>query len=291
MEEQQFRMENNNFFDCIIIKKGDIKHLDWEEPNYISKLMNLNLFDIIKTNSDNFVEFITVNLDINKYKVKNLTVKTEIISDEPNYVYELMYVDLINEKEFNTEENLNEMASLVNTNGEKIYSNAIFIKNYTPTLSDSMYLCDVSKKDLEYILSSRVYTNIVIYDEKWREEHIKGDLSLFANQFFDDEYKKIEIPFLMHNINIWYMEGYEYERPCGNIIDKNIEKCIWFTMKTNDFRGNLTLDEVKKIVYLSEKLKEYKTPSHFYEEKIDKLGRKIIYNKYKVLDNMYNKNI
>jgi hypothetical protein len=288
MEEYRIKMENNNFFDCLVIKNGEINHLDWADPNYTSNLMKLDIFEIVKTNSDNFVEFLSVNLNVNKYKINNLIVKTEIISDEPNYVYELLYIDLDKEKEFKID--VNQMASLVNTNGDKIYSNAILVKNYIPSLSDSMHLCSVSKKDLENLLFSRVHTKIVVYNENWKEEQVKGDLTLFANHFFDDEYKKIEIPFLMHNINIWYMEGYEYERPCGNIINKNIEKCIWFTMKTDEFRGNLTLDEVKKIVHLSEKLQDYKTPSEYFEDKNDKLGRKIIFNKYKVLDEIYIKN-
>jgi hypothetical protein len=288
MEEYKVKMENNNFFDCLIIKSSKINHLNWADPNYTSNLMKENIFEIIKTNNDNFVEFLSVNLNVNNYSTQNLIVKTEIISEEPNNVYELMYVDLENEKEYNKEENLNEMASLVNTNGEKIYSNAILFKNYIPSLTDSMYLCDISKKDLENILYNRVHTKIVCYNEKWKEEIIKGDLNIFANDFFDDEYKKIEIPFLMHNINIWYMEGYEYERPCGNLINKNIEKCIWFTMKNEEYRGNLTLDEVKKIICLSEKLSDYKTPEELLEEKNDSLGRKIINNKYKVLDYMYN---
>ena len=33
----------------------------------------------------------------------------------------------------------------------------------------------------------------------------------------------------------------------------------------------------------------YQTPSEYTEEKTDGLGRKIVYNKYKVLDDMYNK--
>jgi hypothetical protein len=58
-------------------------------------------------------------------------------------------------------------------------------------------------------------------------------------------------------------------------------------MGSEKYRANLTLDEINKIIKLSLKLKEYKTPSEFIEEKNDHLGRKIIYNKYKVLDKIY----
>ena len=93
----------------------------------------------------------------------------------------------------------------------------------------------------------------------------------------------------MHNINIWYTTDYGENNICGKLITEPIEKCIWFTMKSTEFRGNLTLDEVKKIILLSNNLNNYKTPNELTEEKFDKLGRKIINNKYKVLDYMYNK--
>ena len=58
-------------------------------------------------------------------------------------------------------------------------------------------------------------------------------------------------------------------------------------MKTEIYRDNLTLDEVNKIIFLSLKLDNYNTPSEMIEEKIDNLGRKIIYNKFKILDQLY----
>jgi hypothetical protein len=189
--------------------------------------------------------------------------------------------------EFHNPNNLNELASLINVNGEHIYSSAIIFRNHLPSLSDSMTLCDVTKKDIERLLFDRVHTKIVTCDEgKWVEDRVVGDLNNFAQIFFDNaQYEKLEIPFLMHNINIWYTTSSDGNYSlCGNLIDDTIDKCIWFSMKSDEYRGNLTLDEVKKIIYLSTVLKSYKTPEKFFEEKNDSLGRKIIYNKYKVLD-------
>ena len=285
--------EKNETFDCLIINNGSINDLSWLDPNYTKKLMELDLFESINVNQDNFVEIISTKLNVNKYSdVKNLSVKNEIICEEPYYLYELLYVDL--EKETQYHSNINELASLININGDKIYSSAILFKNHLPSLSDSMTMCDVSKKDLERILYERVNTTVVIWDDEWREDIVFGDLQQYAKIFFEgNSYKKLEIGFLMHNINIWYIPAnsdYLGEKVCGNIITKSIEKCIWFTMKSDEYRGNLTFDEVKKIIYLSKKLDKYQTPSELLEEKIDKLGRKIIYNKYKVLDLLY-KNI
>jgi len=284
--------EKNETFDCLIINHGSISDLSWTDPNYIKKLMELDLFESINVNQDNFFEIISTKLNVNKYSdVKNMSVKNEIICDEPYYVYELLYIDL--EKETQYHSNINELASLININGEKIYSPAILFRNHLPSLTDSMTMCDVSKKDLERILYERVNTKIVIWDDEWREDTVLGDLEQYANTFFEGEtYKKLEIGFLMHNINIWYNStnsDYIGEKVCGNIITKPIEKCIWFTMKSDEYRGNLTLDEVKKIIYLSKKLDNYQTPSELLEEKTDNLGRKIVYNKYKVLDLLYKK--
>ena len=96
--------------------------------------------------------------------------------------------------------------------------------------------------------------------------------------------------FLMHDINIWYVADNYGDKVCGNILDQPLEKCVWFTMKSEELRGNLTLDEVKKIIHLSKKLTDYKTPEIFKEEIKDKYDRRIIYNKYKVLDYMYANN-
>lgn len=287
-------MENNNFFDCLVIKSGTIQQIPWIDPNYASKLMELDLFETVKTNADNFIEVITTYLNINKYKIKDLNVKTEIVAEEPYYLYEILYVDLEKATEYHKDEDLNELASLININWDKIYSNAIIFKNYLPSLSDSMTLCTITKDDLKRILHDRVHTCIVICkDDELFEDRVVGDINQYAEVFFNnDKIEKIELPFLLHNINIWYsVSKYGEYNLCGNLIDKPIDKCIWFSMKSEEFRGNLTLDEVKKIISLSKILTDYNTPAELLEEKNDNFGRKIIYNKYKVLDWVYNKNL
>ena len=286
-------MEQNEQFDCLVIKIGSISHLSWNDPNYLKNLLEMELFKSVRCNQDNFFEVIGTNLQINNYSnVKNMTVKNEIICDEPDYLYEIMYIDLEKEIEYHTDINYNELASLISTNGDKIYSNAIIFKNYLPSLSESMTLTTVTKQNIHDIMFNRVNTKVVIWDDEWREERVIGDLNLYATRFFEGEkFEKLEIGFLMHNINIWYLLDSYGENVCGNIITKPVEKCIWFTMQTDEFRGNLTLDEVNKIIYLSKILTNYITPNEYTEEKIDSLGRKIIYNKYRVLDCIYDKNI
>jgi hypothetical protein len=285
-------MENTDTFDCLIIKPGSIQHVPWIDPNYAGKLMELDLFKTVKTNVDNFIEVLATHLDVNKYKIKNLNVKTEIVAEEPYYLYEMLYVDLEKATEYHKDENLNELASLININGDKIYSNAIVFRSHIPSLSDSMTMCTITKEDLRQVLHDRVHTRIVIGDEDgWVEDRVVGDINQYAEIFFDGEkFEKLELPFLMHNINIWYsVSEYGNSNLCGNLIDDTIDKCIWFSMKSDEFRGNLKVDEVKKIISLSKVMTEYRTPVELLEEKNDKFGRKIIYNKYKVLDWVYDK--
>jgi hypothetical protein len=282
-------MENNNSFDCMVILPGSIEKVSWLQSTYSFELMKLDLFEMVPTNKDNFMEVLATKLDVDKYKIQDMNVKTSIVAEEYSYVYQLMYIDMEKNAEYMIKENLNEMASLINTNGDKIYSNAILFKNYLPSLSDSMSLVSITKKDVGDFLHNRVYTRIVTWDDSWDEKVVMGDLNIFAHDFFDDNnIIKIEFPFLMHNINIWYTT-FSYGRDvCGKLLNKKIDKCIWFTMKSDEIRGSINYDEVKKIIYLSEKLDKYITPSYMTEEKFDSMGRKIIYNKYKVLDYMYN---
>ena len=181
-------MENNDTFDCLVIKPGSIQHVPWIDPNYAGKLMELDLFKTVKTNVNNFIEVISTNLDVNKYKIQNLNVKTEIVAEEPYYLYEMLYVDLEKATEFHNDENLNELASLININGDKIYSNAIVFRSHLPSLSDSMILCTITKEDLRRILHDRVNTSIIIGDnDGWVEDKVVGDINQYAEIFFDGE--------------------------------------------------------------------------------------------------------
>lgn len=292
---EKVNMESNEFVECLVIKQGLIKDISWKDPNYINKIFELNYIESIIINSENFLDILARKLDVDKFTVSNMSAKTEIVGEEPYYLYELTYIDLENEQKYHTDENINDIANLISINGDKIYSNAILFRNHIPSLTDSMNLCNVTKEDLKRLLNKRAYNTIVLgdsFEDKYIEDNVIGEMDIYAKKYFEgEEYKKIELAFLMHNINIWYSIGITENKFCGNLInEKYIDKCILFTMSSDKYRGNLTSDEVKKIIYLSLKLNDYKTPSEFIEEKNDNLGRKIIYNKYKTLDKLYNDN-
>ena len=286
----EYENDDKKDFECLVIKQGSISHLQYDDLDYINKLLSLNLCETININTENFTQFISEKLEISKYDKNCVFVKNEVIAEEPYYTYEMLYIDFDKKSEHIKDENINEFATLININGEKVYSTSIIFKSHLPSLSKSMYLKDMTKDNLKKLLLDRVYTKVVVYDSNWREETVVGDLNIFAENFFDDEkIEKLEIAFLMHNINIWYNTckySGSYDL-CGKIIDGMVENCIWFTMKNDEYRGSLTLDEVKKIIHLSKLLDTYKTPERFYKEEYDKFGRRVIYNKYKVLDYMY----
>jgi len=284
-------MENNNEFDILIIKPNKINDISWLDLDYEKKLMNLDIYEIYTTNKNDFENMILTKLNISSFNIPNLTINNEIIGEEPYYIYELLYIDT-KKTNYENDDNINEFASLLNVNEDKIYNNAILLKTFIPSLSDSILFESITKNNIELLLHNRVYTKIVIWDwtNGWKEEEVLGDLTNYVNILFEgDNYNKMNVNFLMHDINIWYVEDKYGDKVCGNILNKSLEKCIWFTMKSEEYRGNLTLDEVKKIIKLSSYLENYNIPEEFTIDKLDKYNRKIIYNKYKVLDSMYDK--
>ena len=56
------------------------------------------------------------------------------------------------------------------------------------------------------------------------------------------------------------------------------------TYLTDDLFGNITLKEVKDIIFLSNFLEEYKPDKELLKEEFDEFNRKIIKNKYRILN-------
>jgi len=285
--EDKFKFENKNNFNMLLIKPNNINELNWYDNEYTSKIANLDIYEDLISNSENFIDMISEKLLISRYKNKdNIEVITQIISEIPNYIFEIIYVDKLNEND----NDHNETGTLLNTNGEKIYGNIILIKTYIPSLSKSIIIEDCYQDSIKNILDNRVNTNIVLYDSnQWSNYKVKGNLEDFAKEYFDDNFFKCEIPFLLHNINIWYeiCDGLP-KNLCGKILEKPIYKCIWFTMINDEFRGNLYLDEVNKIIKVSNVLDfPFNVKSEWVEEEKDEINRNIIKSKYKILDLAY----
>jgi hypothetical protein len=279
----QLKFENNDNFDIILIKSNNIDHLEWFNENYTSNIIELDCYETINANKDTFLEIVSNKLNLEKFKDKtDLEVTTQIISEIPNYIYELVYVNELTEKD----DIINNIASLLNTNDNKVYGNAILMKTFIPSLSKSILIKNITISNIKDILDSRVKTNIVIYDGEWSNKIVIGNIEEFAKIFFDEEFKKFETPFLLHNINIWYeiCDGCS-TKICGKILERPIYKCFWFTMITDEYRGSIYLDEVKKIIDVSNKMNfPFNAKKEWIDDEKDEFSRKVIKNKYKVLD-------
>jgi hypothetical protein len=269
----KIKIDNTNDFTFLLINTNNLSELNWNDPHYLDKILKLDIFNEITTNCDNFIGDIkkSFNTDLIDEKV---LIDTQIISETPEYIYEIMY--------FKNKLEKNDLGSLLIRNGESITGSIIVFKTHILKNSENIFLVNINKHDIQHILDNRVKTKIVIYDNKWEEITIIGNIETYATNFFDDTYFKIEIPFLKHNINIWYekLEGCS-TNICGKLLDRPIYKCLWFTMLSDEHRGSIYLEEVNNIIKLSYKLEfpyDIKKEWEYDEEKNKK------YNKYQILE-------
>lgn len=294
-EYSKLNFTTNNNFDILLIKHCNIETIEWKNSNYLNDLLNLDIYKIITTNSNNFLNDLAENLNVNEYnEFRNLQIYTQIIAEFPEYIYELMYFVCFNKqnKIIKDDTLINGVGTLLNLTEEKIQYNCILLKSFVPINKKNIETVNVEKNDIKLILENRVDTTIVIYDiDEWKEIKVCGNLEDFAKHFFDNTFKKLEIPFLMHNINIWYddLKITNNNNICGSLIKNPIYKCIWFTMLTNEYRGSITLDEVNKIIKVSNKLDSpYQPKNEWIEDEFDENKKQIIKNKYRVLESANN---
>jgi hypothetical protein len=295
MEENKVFMANVTNFGVLLITPNEIKHKDWASPNYLNELVNGDYCKYLKVHPNEYVKFIGENLLVQKYK--NPNIKVQLIFEEKDYVTEIMYVDMEGENEEEHKQYSNEFAMLLNINEDKIYNNVIITRSFVSSDDDSMHLDDITPIKLENSFFKRANTTVVVYDsdnEEYKEDIVFGPLDVYAEVFFGEKkfnIKKIELPFLKHNLNIWYTEDkYGTLDVFGNILPDTVrvDKMIVFSMWSEDFRDSFHMEEFNKIKFLSKKLTDYDTPPEYNKEEKDSLGRDIIKNKYKVLNSMYN---
>jgi hypothetical protein len=279
---------NKDPFNIILIEPGKISHLDWNNPEYVQMLISMPFVTTNIIKPDEFADSIFKLLNVGQEGRYHLV--TENISEEPGYLYEIIYIDTLNK---HTTLPHNELATMLHLEAEQIHGNAIIMKTHIPSFSDDYPINDMSSSDLYKIIRQRGFTKVVLYDSdesKLREDEFYGDMDKYANKFFEEEYyHKIEIAFLKHNINIFYTKS-NYGKPdvCGKLLKGNIDKFLIFTMITPTIRGNITLSEVEKIIKLSNYLESpYKMDNKWCEDEKDIHGRNIIKNRFKILDNVY----
>lgn len=275
--------ENKGNFNFIKIDLNNLEEFKWTDPDYLNKILKCEIFTVLNANPENFLDSVVDALDVNKYNQNSdAMIETQVIAEFPEYIYEMLYINNVKKES----EYKNDLATLLITNGEKVYGNAIIFKTNLPIDNDNNIFVDIKKDDIKNILENRVKTKVVIYDGEWSEIEVIGNLEDYAKEFFDDNYLKFEIPFLKHNINIWYekLDGCS-TNICGKILNKPIYKCLWFTMISDEYRGTITLNEVTTIIGLSNYLNfPYEPLSEWIKDEKDNYGRDKIRNKYRILE-------
>ena len=288
-EHSKIKFFNDNEFYITLIDDNDfdLNELDWNNPNYVQILVSSPFIKTVLISSNNFFNYIGEFFKANEDNI----IVTDTISEEPLHNYQIMYIDKINNKN-----KVNQFATLMNINGDVIQGKAVIIKNYVSTLSNDIKFDNMDSSALYKMIRSRGYNTVGVWDnesENWKEEEIYGPMEDFAKIFFDNEpYKTCEIGFLKHNLNIWYLNSeYGKSNVCGTLLNCKVEKVLIFTKLTDSFRGNITKEEIEKIIKLSAVLTPpFKPENKWFEDEKDEYERLIIKNKYRILDNIYQEN-
>lgn len=293
-DNDKLKLENKKDFKLLLIKANNIQDMNWGDPKYLDNILNSDYVEEVTISPTKFAEDLGRTLNVEKYELPD--VKCSLFYEEPNYHYEILYIDLL--PNYKKKEIENQFSLLLQNNGdEKIFGNALIMKTYVP-VNDMKYMkiSDISRDDIKRILKDRVNTKVITFDNgDYEEKKIVGSIEQYAESFFDkeDKYKiqKMEIAFLKHNINIWFTKfDYGFDNVCGNLLKHLvINKCIIFTLINDNIRGNLSMNEFNKIKFLSEKLEKYNIPEELQNEEKDNIGRQVIKNKYRILEYMFNK--
>lgn len=295
-------------FKAILIKPFSIDKYDWAQCDYIDDLLNNEGCSEINIPYDNNTMLGNIGNLLEISNFNNPLVQTHSLDVTPEYIYEIIYMKYKTEEEDIEKMSPNNFATLIDLQGEDIVNNAILLKLHLPKDQSKKTYVDLTKKDIVELMRGRLHTSVVVYeDDEFREEIIPGPIDKFAEIFFEDDNSRIkqeELGFLKHNLNIWYLAD-EYGEPnvCGKLIDNKLKifKCFIFTKITEDRRGHLTLDEVNKIIYLSNQLEDFKTPTKYLKdfelddmnlerlENEEPIDENKIMNKYVILNEIYNK--
>ena len=305
-DNKYIKLENKEPFQVLLITPNRMNELDWIKPNYLKTILSAPYCKYTMIDPKEYVSHIATLLEISKYPYPDA--KVTVISEETDYIKEIIYLDII--PECRTIELVNDFGTMLNTNGDTIYGNVIVTRTKLDSNDElnksNMYNVDVTNINMEHMLYKRANTSVITYDcdndatsireveSCYTETAVFGSLDKFAEKFFGNSIytiKKLEFGFLKHNINIWYSEDkYGNLDVCGDFLPDlcRVDKMIVFTLWNENYRGNLTLDEFNKIKFLSKKMDKYIVPEDIDKEEYDHLNRVIIKTKDRILNTIYN---
>lgn len=292
MNPNDVKFENIDEIELLVIDPSFIYQLDHNEPGYLNEILKSVNIQKVSVNPNDFLTKVGELLENEKYASDDTQIKKEVIHDEPNFLYEIMYLD-IDDKEKITKEIHNGLGTLLNTEENHIFGKVILIKSNIPENNmNTMSFSKVDSSDIYNILNSRVNTKVVIYEDgEFREEVMNGQIDVYSKRIFNENfYLHKELPFLLHNLNIHYTHDDYGEEFIPNLVKGKVDLAVFYTMTSDELRGNLTLVELKKIITLSNKLDTFVPDKEILKEEKDDMGRDIIKNKYRILEQLYNIN-
>ena len=294
MKPEDINFETTEDIEFIVIHPGNIDEFDYNDPGYLNAILKKINIDTFKCKSEDFITSVNKHLKNNTLAGNDTQVTKITVYDEPNYLYELLYLDIHSTNgEVLTPELYNGLATLMNTEKNHIFGNVILLKTYLPIDNmHSMKLIAANKKDLFNILDARVKIKVVIYDDgEFREDFSHKDIEKYSKKIFSDNYfQSKELSFLHHNIIINYTLDEYGEEFMPNLVKGKIDLAIFYTKNTDELLGHITIDEIKKIIHLSNKLDDFSSKEDLTSEERDKLDRPIVKNKYRILEKIYNLN-
>ena len=285
-------------FNAILVKPFNTDSYDWANADYMETLFkneNCSIVPISYEKNQMLLE-IAKYLEIDKYN--NPYITPHIIGYDKDNTFEIIYSTFTPADEDIENIKHNNLGTIIDLQGKEVFGNFLLLKLKTPYTDYTSKYEDITRNDIVNHLNKRVHTNVIIYeDDEFREEPIPGDTETFAQVVFEEDYsrlKRIEIPFLKHNINIWYIvDEYGVAGVFGKLIDENhkVFKGVIFTKVTNELRGNLSLEEINKIIYLSKHLEDYvlSDDDELVKDEKNEKNINIIKNKYRILETVYNK--
>jgi len=285
LPKEEIKMDNSANFLAMVIKPNTISDFDFNSSTYLNDIFKNN-HEIFEIEPENFMESIGSKLQVNNYKIENKvnTLKNNVFFQDKNYLYEIIFINLDKE---NQVDNVNELASLINIEGDQIYGYAIILKTWIPIESVEMKFVDVKLEDIINILSNRKEPLAVILEDGEYYEQRISDIDIFALKFFgEDYYDKKELGILHHNLNLWYSKN-DYGEKLTNLVDVKVDRCIFFSFQYQNYRCDLTMDEVKKLIKMASK-NIFTVDEKILEEEKDNFGRIINKNKFRILNMMYN---
>lgn len=279
----QLKMDNTQPFDIMVIPHSKISQYDFNHPNYLECV--LNNIKITSIKPEEFSLALAKNTELNKYKTNNMG--NDVFGFSKDYCYNIIYLEL-NEKD-QKEDIKNEVGCLLHNADGSIYGNCIIFKTHLPDDNFSMKFESITKEDIVKLLQDRRSPKMVIYDDEFFEENVT-DIESYSKKLFGEDYvNKKEINFYHHMLNIWYTTSDYGNKIFPKLIDKKIDRMICFT-KTNIYKDNFSLDELNKIIKLSNK-DIFNIDIELFKKNKDELGRKIIKSKFRILNLMFKKYI